>query len=155
MSLTCFVLPWFCFVTSFAILLCKCLAHYQLTLLIVAAPSGSSPPADPTPIPDVPDESSLWENLELVEPKKSITRPAAKMEIVFDEGPIAPIYCSRKSLSPGNGVWQLVSIASVGVFTCCNWVVSSTRLSLFSLFSLRTKLSFVLTFLPMNGSVRY
>ncbi|XP_067928454.1 golgin subfamily A member 4-like [Watersipora subatra] len=66
----------------------------------LAAQSRSSSPTEPDNSSDVPEESSLWEKLELVAPKKSITQPPTQSQIVFDDEPIAPVYC--RSVEQGN-----------------------------------------------------
>lgn len=53
----------------------------------------------------VPEESSLWEKLELYEPPKKLSSArgnpqGGKVEVVFEEGPIAPVFCPRKAPSP-------------------------------------------------------
>lgn len=55
-------------------------------------------------VSDVNEESSLWEKLELLETKKSDAK-TAKVEIIFDDGPIAPVYCPRKAPSPNLLGW--------------------------------------------------
>jgi len=59
----------------------------------------------------VPEESSLWENLELYEPKKSIVRMPPKVEVVFDEGYIVPLYSgSRKSITGAGNTLSMTGI---------------------------------------------
>ena len=49
---------------------------------------------------EIPEESSLWEKLELYEPKKKPEVKPAKVDLEFEEGPIAPKYAPRRAISP-------------------------------------------------------
>jgi len=49
-------------------------------------------------IGEVPEESSLWDKLELYEPPTPSDRKP--VQIVFEEGAIAPKYSPRKAISP-------------------------------------------------------
>lgn len=42
----------------------------------------------------------MWEKLELYEPKKKPEIKTPKVDLEFEEGPIAPKYAPRKALSP-------------------------------------------------------
>lgn len=79
-------------------MLCTC---NQLTVLAVDVARPSSPPGSPPS--DVPEESSLWEKLELYEPRKGSIAPACKAEIIFGDGPIAPVYCPHTKGLPPSG----------------------------------------------------